>query len=407
MTAATTAYVVSVFSRSSLAVAAIPASEQFGVNASALGAMVVFQVMVYAAMQIPMGVLLDRFGPRILLVLGAVLMSIGQFIVAESDVISSAYAGRVLVGIGDAASFVCMIRLVQDWNAPRRAGRLQMLMTNMGQSGQILAAIPFAFVLAVAGWQTAFNVAAMVALLSGVLVFLIIRVDAPDGVNHHEGLTIKKSIGQLVANIKFSGARMCFWIMFVSQSSGTVFALFWGVPFLIKGQGQTASFASAMLFVQFAIGMTVGWLLGLVVANKKSLRVPIFLSVGLLQVLSWIALALIPGRAPVWMLLLVVASISIGAPISMIAMDFSRNIIPPERRGSANGFINVGGHAATFIMMALAGWVLDLVQGINGTSSPFTFEGFRWAMTTQVLVLAAGLAMFGFEYRRTKRLIEL
>lgn len=407
MAVATTAYVVSIFSRGSLAVAAIPAAAQFHASAAALGALVVFQVMVYAAMQIPMGVLLDRFGPRVLLVIGALLMMTGQFTVAQAEVLNVAYFGRVLVGIGDAASFVCMIRLVQDWNPPTRAGRLQMMMTNIGQFGQILAAIPFAILLAFAGWQTAFNVAAMVALLSGVIIFTVIRVDAPKGVSHHDGLTIKDSIKQLGVNIRFSGARMCFWIMFVSQSSGTVFALFWGVPFLIKGQGQTSAFASTMLFIQFALGIFVGWLLGVVVAKRKNLRVPIFLSVGSLQVASWIILALLPGRAPVWILFIVVASISIGAPISMIAMDFSRNIIPAERRGSANGFINVGGHAATFIMMAIAGWVLDLVQGVTHSESPFTFEGFRWAMSTQVLVLILGLAMFGVEYRRTKRQIQL
>jgi len=407
MAAASTAYVVSVFTRSSLAVAAIPASEQFGVTAAALGALVVFQVMVYAAMQIPMGVLLDRFGPRVLLVIGAILMSCGQFIVAQAEVINVAYFGRMLVGVGDAASFVCMIRLVQDWNESQRAGRLQMLLTNIGQGGQILAAVPFAVLLAIAGWQSAFNVAAMVALISGLFVFLVIKSDAPAGAVKHKELTLKKSLQQLVINFRFSGARMCFWIMFVSQSSGTVFALFWGVPFLIKGQGQTASFASTMLFIQFSLGLLIGWLLGAVVAKKKDWRVPIFVSVGLLQVSSWLVLAFLPGRAPVWLLIVVVASISIGAPISMIAMDFSRNIIPAERRGSANGFINVGGHAATFIMMALAGWVLDLVQGFTHSQSPFTFEGFRWAMSTQVLVLVVGLVMFGLEYRRTLRQIQL
>jgi MFS family permease len=330
-------------------------------------------------------------------------MTLGQLVVAQAEIINIAYVGRMLVGVGDAATFVSMIRLVQDWNAPARAGKLQLLLTNLGQFGQIIAAIPFAILLAFSGWQTSFSVAAMVALLSGLIVFVVIRTDAPAGVIHHSGLTIKKSIQQLGVNLKFSGARMCFWIMFVSQSSGTVFALFWGVPFLIKGQGQTAAFASTMLFIQFAIGVTVGWVLGQIVINRKSWRVPIFVSVGLLQICSWLVLAFLPGRAPVWLLFVVVASISIGAPASMIAMDFSRVIIPPERRGSANGFINVGGHAATFIMMAIAGFVLDIVQTQTGSSTPFTFEGFRWAMSSQVLVLALGLVMFGVEYRITKR----
>lgn len=407
MFAAASAYVISVFTRGSLAVAAIPASEQFGVSASALGALVVFQVMVYAAMQIPAGVLLDRFGPKVLLVIGALSMTIGQFIVAQAIDINVAYLGRMLVGVGDAASFVSMIRLVHDWNDSKRAGKLQLMLTNIGQFGQILAAIPFAFLLAFAGWQSAFNVAAMIALLSGLTVFVIIRSDAPAGVSHHSGLKIKDSIRQLGVNIKFSGARMCFWIMFVSQSSGTVFALFWGVPFLIKGQGQTASFAASMLFIQFALGLAVGWLLGLVITHRRNWRVPIFLAVGFGQVICWLVLAFIPGRAPVWLLVVVVASISIGAPASMIAMDFSRHLIPAERRGSANGFINVGGHAATFIMMAIAGWILDLVQNSNGSSSPFTFEGFRWAMSTQVLVLLIGLAMFGIEFHKTRKIAAL
>ncbi len=407
MAATTVAYTLSVFTRSSLAAAAIPASEQFSVSAAALGALVVFQVLVYALMQIPVGVLLDRFGPRVLLIIGALFMTAGQFIVAQSVDINFAYLGRMLVGIGDSATFVSMIRLIQDWNKPDRAGKLQLLMTNVGQFGQVIAAIPFALLLGFAGWQNSFNVAAALALMTGIMVLLVIRRDAPVGVNNHDGLTFRKSIGQLVVNLKFSGARMCFWIMFVSQSSGTVFALFWGVPFLIKGQGQSASFASTMLFVQFVIALSIGLLLSRVIVKRKHLRIPIFLAVGFTQVICWLVLAWQNEQAPVWVLYAVIASISIGAPASMIAMDISRTIIPAERRGSANGFINVGGHAATFIMMALAGWALDLIQHATGASSPFTFTGFRWAMATQILVLLFGLSMFAIEYRKTKKVAEL
>ena len=407
MVVAGLAYVISIMTRSSLAVAAIPAAERFQVSASALGALVVFQVMVYAVMQIPVGVLLDRFGPRILLIIGALSMTIGQVIVAQAGSIEIAYLGRMLVGIGDAFTFVSMIRLIHDWNETRRAARLQLVMTNIGQAGQIISAIPFAMLLAFAGWETSFNIAAAIALLSGATVLLVIKTDAPAGVQHHHGVTIAKSIKSLSENIRFSGTRMCFWIMFVSQSSGTVFALFWGVPFLIKGQGQTPAFASSMLLVQFVLGILIGAVLGWVSVNRPSWRVPIFVSVGLSQVLSWLVLGFLPGRAPVWLLVVVVATISTGAPVSMIAMDFSRTIIPPERRGSANGFINVGGHSATFIMMALAGWVLDLVQSATHETSPFSFTGFRFAMSTQVIVLILGLVMFGIEYRKTKKIAAI
>lgn len=121
-----------------------------------------------------------------------------------------------------------------------------------------------------------------------------------------------------------------------------------------------------------------------------------------MQITAWIILSAQNTEAPTWLLYLVIASISIGAPASMIAMDISRTIIPPERRGSGNGFINVGGHAATFIMMAFAGWALDIVQKVTGSNVPFTFTGFRWAMATQVVVLVFGLVMFAIEYRKTR-----
>lgn len=402
MFAATLAYVLSVFTRASLAVAAIPAQERFGVSAAALGALVVFQVMVYAAMQIPVGVLLDRYGARRLLLIGAIAMAVGQFVVANAQTIQFAYLGRILVGIGDAFTFVCMLRLIHDWNDSSRATRLQLFMTNIGQAGQIVAALPFAYLLAFAGWQSAFNLAALVSILTAVAIFAFIKPGTEEHKHHSEKKTLRESMSILYLNIRFSGTRMCFWIMFVSQSSGTVFALFWGVPFLIKGQGQTPAFASSMLVVQFVLGVSLGAVLGWIAIHRKHWRVRVFLIVGFGQVVCWLALGLLPGKAPVWLLVLVVSAISIGAPTSMIAMDFSRTLIPAERRGSANGFINVGGHLATFLMMALAGWVLDIVQQSTGSPDPFTFEGFRWAMSTQVVVLLFGIAMFWMEYRKTR-----
>jgi hypothetical protein len=87
----------------------------------------------------------------------------------------------------------------------------------------------------------------------------------------------------------------------------------------------------------------------------------------------------------------------------MYAMDFSRGFIPPERLGSANGFINVGGFLATFSTMAIAGFVLDFVQKTTGASSPFTPLGFKWAMSVQIAVLVLGLSFFAFELAKTRK----
>lgn len=91
----------------------------------------------------------------------------------------------------------------------------------------------------------------------------------------------------------------------------------------------------------------------------------------------------------------------------MLALDFSRTFTPKERLGSANGFVNVGGFLATFTTMALAGSILDLVQHSTGSTSPYTLEGFRWAMSAQIIVLVVGLAMFLVELRKTRRTVTV
>ena len=107
-------YVLAVFHRSSLGVAGIIASERFDISATRLATFTVLQLVVYAGMQVPVGVLLDRYGSRAMLLAGLVLMTAGQLGFAFSTSFGRAVAARAVVGAGDAMIFVSVIRLVSD-----------------------------------------------------------------------------------------------------------------------------------------------------------------------------------------------------------------------------------------------------------------------------------------------------
>lgn len=92
------AYAVAVFQRTSLGVAASFATERFGIGASALSSFAVLQLLVYAGMQIPVGVLVNRFGPRLIVACGAVVMVSGQLLLALTVQPSAAAGTRMLVG---------------------------------------------------------------------------------------------------------------------------------------------------------------------------------------------------------------------------------------------------------------------------------------------------------------------
>ena len=135
------AYTVAVLNRTSLGVSGLDATERFGASASVLASFAVLQLLVYAALQIPVGVLVDQLGPRRLVVAGALLMAAGQLVLALADSVGLAILARVLVGAGDALTFISVLRLVAAWFPPARVPVITQLTGITGQLGQVLSAV--------------------------------------------------------------------------------------------------------------------------------------------------------------------------------------------------------------------------------------------------------------------------
>jgi MFS family permease len=158
------AYAAAVFQRSSLGVAGVEAQRRFGITAAVLSLFSVLQLAVYASLQVPVGVLLDRIGARRLIAAGALLMGTGQLVLATAHGVGLAVAGRVLVGAGDAMTFISVLRLVAVWFPPRRVPLMTQLTGLLGQIGQIAAAYPLVALLQGHGWTASFLTAAFVGL---------------------------------------------------------------------------------------------------------------------------------------------------------------------------------------------------------------------------------------------------
>src|SRR6478735_6385568 len=151
------AYVVAVLHRTSLGVAGLDAQDRFHIGAGALASFAVLQLLVYAGLQVPVGLLLDRFGSLRLVVGGGLIMAVGQMLMATADGVGGAVLARVLVGAGDAMTFISVLRLVPPWFPPSRAPVLTQLTGIVGQTGQVLSAFPLVALLHSRGWTTAFT----------------------------------------------------------------------------------------------------------------------------------------------------------------------------------------------------------------------------------------------------------
>jgi len=397
------AYVLAVVQRSSLGVSGVDAQDRFAVSAAVLSTLAVVQIAVYAGLQIPVGIALDRVGPRKLVLLGAALLVVGQAVVAVSPTIGPAIAGRVLVGAGDAMTFISVIRLVPMWFSGRILPQISQWTGNLGQVGQVLSAFPFAVLLHTAGWTPAFGVAAAASLVGLLLAVVFVR-NGPVPVRTdtiplpHSWRGAFHTFGHA---LRRPGTQLGFWSHYVTQSSGTVFSLLWGVP-MLRGLGYSPSEAAAFLTVIVVTGFVAGPVLGVLCARFPLRRSNLVLGIVLALGVVWTAVLLWPGHPPTWLLVLLVLAMGVGGPGSLIGFDFARSFNPVGSLGSANGVVNVGGFLAAFVMMFLIGTLLDVVSGATGRTV-FAWENFRVALTVQYLVVGLGVAMLLVARRRTRR----
>jgi MFS family permease len=387
--------------RSSLGVATLTASERFDTNAQQLATLAVFQLVVYAAMQIPIGILVDRFGAKVLLAVGAGIMAAGQLTVAFAPSLEFAIVGRMLVGLGDSFTFVSMIRMVNGWYSGAKASKIQQYIATAGQTGQFFSAVPFWFMLENLGWEPAFSIMAAASVLV-VLLLIAFTANEPGESQHnvHAANSVKQAWKQLVENVRIPGIRMSFWTHFVTQPTTTSVSLLWAVPYLVTAEGQPLEFVAFILTAMVAFGFLTGPVIAEICARAPQYRTRlVYVNVGL-TVLAWLVMLLMPGKSPSWLLLVCFLVISIGGPASMVAFDFSKDFVPKERLGSANGFANVGGFLASFVMMYLTGLVIDLLHNPESGIDRYNIESFRWAFATQFIVIAVGLFYFRRESRK-------
>lgn len=382
------AYIMAVLHRTSLGVAGLDAQERFHVGAGALASFAVLQLLVYAGLQVPVGLLLDRFGSLRLVVSGGLIMAVGQGLMATAHGVEGAVLARVLVGAGDAMTFISVLRLVPRWFPARRVPVVTQLTGLVGQAGQVLSAVPLAALLAGPGWTTAFLGAA------GTGVFVVLAAaaamrDTPEHkISRGAPITMRQLGTDLAGAWRHPGTRLGLWSHFTTQFTGTVFALMWGFPFLIAGEGLDRETASTLLTLFVLVGMAAGPLIGVLVQRHPLRRSWLVLGIVAVNAGAWAMVLAWPGHAPLAVLVTLVVALGLGGPGSMIGFDYARTFNPPSRLGTATGVVNVGGFVASLVSIELIGLILD---ARTGGHADYDIGDFKIAMSAQYLIFAIGL----------------
>ena len=160
----------------------------------------------------------------------------------------------------------------------------------------------------------------------------------------------------------------------------------------MSGQGVSPATASGLLSIFVVIAMVAGPVLGSAVARHPHRRSAIAFNVIAAIALSWAVVLLWPGRAPVWLLVVLIVCVALGGPASMIAFDFARTFNPAHVIGTATGIVNVGGFLAALVTVYVVGWLLDIQQRASGTGAElYSLDAFRWALSFQFVMMLVGI----------------
>ncbi|MDN4477546.1 MFS transporter [Demequina lignilytica] len=383
--AAASAYFMAVVNRTALGVAGVQASERFGLEATGLAMLSVAQIAAYAALQIPGGRLMDRFGARTVMTAGLAVMALGQTMLAFVHEPALVLLARVLIGAGDAPIFIGATRVVGLWFPPRRAPMMIQVTGLIGQTGQLASAIPVAALLHAAGWSVAFATLGAVTVAVGLVAGFGLRAPTDESAV----VVAERMWPALRATTRVAGTRLGFWSHFVTPFGANVLTLLWGVPFFVTAQEKSPAQASLLLtcltLSAIASGPLIGWYSG----RHPFRRSWLVLGSAVLTLAAFAALLAFDTPRPMWQLVVFVIAVGIGGPTSVVGLDLARTFSERHRLGTASGFVNVGGFAATIIGVLAVGAVLQLTSEPGATV--YTLDEYRLAFAVLIVPWIAGV----------------
>lgn len=343
----------------------------FKVTASTIGLLTSIQFLVYTGLQIPMGILADRFGPNYLLVIGATLTGIGTITYSIGTHEFVLFFARMLIGLGDATIWVNLVLVLSHWFHAKEFVRLIGIAGMVGSLGFLLATVPFSALIDFVGWRNAFLTAGIFLCLCGIVLYIVLLKN-PGKMFQSTFAVEENNVERQKASVllrKIICSRQA-WSLFLCHF-GVVgayvgFISSWAVPYGMDIYGMTRSNASELIMIGL-IGALIGApITSWISSHFETIKRP-YVVVQMIIFLSWLCFLIFNGHPPYFLLFILFFIIGYGYGASTLTFAAVRQSFPLSESGLVSGFANTGGFLSAVLLPFIFGNILDYFQAISGS----------------------------------------
>jgi MFS family permease len=352
--------------------------EAYRLSDAGLGFLSAFYYYAYTPLQLPVGMMMDKCGPRKILTLACMLCVIGTYLFAGTEFLLVAQIGRFLVGFGSAFAFVGVLRISASWLPEKAYATMVGLTSLLGMLGAVAGDVVMTFLTEQIGWQSTLYWSALVGIVLALLLWIIIRNHPKKSINT-TATTLELPLLEALKTVLLDrklwlvGMIGCFTYMPLS-----VFAEMWAVPFLeaTKLTREQAAFGSSLVFLGFAIGSPI-W--GIISDFMGSRKTPIIFGSFLAALSATIIIFFSNTSLNINYALLFSLGFFTSAEVLVFAIG--NDNCKKEISATTISFINMVVMLGGMILQPIAGYLLDICN-----------DDYKIAL----LSLPAGLAIAGF-----------
>jgi MFS family permease len=383
-------YLVSQFLRNSVGVIAPDLAAEIGLSAGEIGLLSSAFFFSFAAAQIPLGIAIDRYGPKRCMLACAGVAFAGALLFAVATTATGLIAARVLMGLGSSCYLMAPLALYARRFPPERFTVLAGIQIAIGTIGTLFVTAPLAWASATIGWRATFLVVAGAVIVCAALVAVAVREDGTDRAHPAAGETARESLRGVLEVTRIRGFVPLFLMHAMSYSSYVLIVGLWGGPYLthVYGYGLTARGDLLMLP---AISHIIGVVLWGHAERIFGAYQPLVLGGALATAVALGALALAGKLEPFWLVVWLTLFGFLPAYLPVL-LAHGRSRLAPHLVGRGMTLFNIGTMGGTFVVQLISGALIDLFPAQAGV---YPAEAYRVVFAAQALgiVVACGAYM--------------